>query len=752
MKRFLLISVLMLSIPFSGRCTFDNFYVAWTIFQFPGFGFTDYEGYGYGMDLGSACYNNFPFKVGAYFDYDDFWKGYSDGFKNARAVATQKDDKEMLYYLDLLDEYYRVKNEDYDMTACFYRDYGSEYEVWHYPSKQELAVQKSRLQSIIDKTINYNGKQYQDRFFLLTMRAMFNSGNFVEMCDLWNTKGKNLNLDSSDCKNEIMSRYAGALLRTGNELKAAAIYAELGDKASLNMCFNSNPAQVLELMLQIYANTKHSELIFDMIPENADYITWDLTRTKFYGYDDIQFHNKIVKTTKNFVVEANKLAADPSTDMPNFWKMLAAYFDFYTGNKTIAYQEIEEAINLNGPEYIKTDARNIRLLFYLQTHKRDASYEQFLLNELKWINLGRDSCAIIQNVVIPNLKDKTLIHSFTTHYGDNADQTAKTYANIIRDTAKSELTKYIFENYTNKNYFEYNDVIGTQYISEGNLTKALEYLQNPLAHCTDGIYYYLSNDFTIEPWFLCQSGWYGEYENGFKFSKYSAKDDLEYDVYDFNSSMLWHSLNNTDSIVVPYSLEYIRAEKENAIAEICKNRKVEFCKLALKLKSEYDTTTNKIEKMRLAYQLGTIYYQAREGDCWYLTEYARKTQEWGAIVQVGNFEYFTEYAEVSYPKTNKRFDYLWAAVKYLQEAAKPQNDDFELMENANFALAYICNDVCLSDGYYFFCPDSKKGSIFKSIRNKAYTNLHNNGRYPLPSDITLYLSQCGIYRDFIAYN
>lgn len=643
-------------------------------------------------------------------------------------AARKKNDKEMLDYLNLLNYYRKQRNVDFDFCSDLYRDkykdqgYSDEeindWYSWYYPTKDDLAAEKSKLASVVSKAKAYNGTKYADRYILLAMRAMFQSGQFDELCSYYQQIISKIP-PKSDCLYSIDDLYAGALLRTGHKDEAIEIYAKIGDNVSLTWClvgqFDYNN------LMKTYEKNHNSRAIPWMIVQYINRIEFYLRRDYFYDEADSLQTLAFRNDARKFVERASKIADSKATDSPALWKSAAAYVSYNLGNYSDAKKMIDAAITMQGNASVKENARVCRLLIYASDSNYTPQIADFWLKELKWLKfkLKSDISSYIQNleIITANLKDKylnvavsgmysTICKDDTTGYSvDNGldyfisfdmpgsqDYTSMYYSALASLTADE--TEYFYNNFANRdelskwlwsqiphdaNYF--NDLIGTKYLAEGKFDKAAAYLSKVSTKFLDSqtiAKYMYYRDFRKECWIEHQ--------------------DLG------NNINTWF----TDEAEVP---------------ALKNNPKLDFCNEMITLATK---KIKKSEQPQVDYDMAVRYYQASQyGDCWYLARYYRSSSEYNEKV------------------TPNAVDFVDKAAFYLNRAASSSSDPL-LKEKALYALVGVYSFDNLKKWNYTEYEVDKSSRQYNAIVELAKFETNRK-----PSE---YVYSCDVYQGFVKNN
>lgn len=604
-------------------------------------------------------------------------------------AAKKKNDSEMIEYLRLNNLYRQRRNNDYDFCSNLYKeaygdDYDPEWNDWYYPTKDDLDKAKANFNEVITAAKAYKGTKYADRYILLAMRALFQSGQFDEVIKYYSESLSSIPA-TSDCLLLIDDLYAGALLRTGKKDEAIEIYAKINDNVSLSWCVAGK--YEYKTLMDTYNKNHNSKAIPWIMIQFIDNIDYELGRKEFYDQNDSLHNLAIKRDATNFIAEANRIADSKATDNPSLWKSAAAYCNYRLGKYQDAKKQIDAAMSMAGSASVKENTRMTRLLIYAADKNYTPAYANFMLTELKWLKskVKADVENYIENLetVHNAIADKQLkaavggLHLsicksdpsmyansnglgwfMTSDYESKLDYSSRYFASLCDLTAaetedfynkfatRDELSKWLWGQIEhNQDYF--NDLIGTKYLAEGNYPKATQFLQKvPLTFLDQQAIakYMVYRDFSKAKW-----------------------DGIQLKGSDINN---WYA-----------------NEEEVEIPALTKNPKLEFCK-------EMASLSKQASQPQTAYEIATRIYQAsNDGDCWYLSQYLKSS----------NFEMQSTPSQIDFVKETRR---------HLETAAT--SNDPALKEKALFALAFTS------------VPDSYETREFNYDINKYETKVNRN--------------------------
>lgn len=636
-------------------------------------------------------------------------------------AAKKKNDTEMLEYLRLNNLYRQRRNNDYDLCSNLYKeaygdDYDPEWNDWYYPTKEDLDKAKENLDEVTTAAKNYNGTKYADRYILLAMRAMFQSGQFDEVIKYYSESLSRIPA-ASDCLLLIDDLYAGALLRTGKQDEAMEIYAKINDNVSLSWCVAGK--YEYKTLMDTYNKNHNSKAIPWILIQFIDNIDFELGRKEFYSKDDSLQNIAIKRDADNFIAQANKIADSKATDAPALWKSAAAYCNYRLGNYNDAKKQADAAMSMSGGTSVKENARMTRLLIYAADPNYTPAYASFMLTELKWLRskVKGDIENYIENfeTVLQAVKDKQLkaalggLHAaicktdpmqYAQSNGlgwfmsiDNPgtqDYSSKYFAALCDLSAaettdfynkfdtRDELSKWLWGQIEhNPDYF--NDLIGTKYLAEGDFQKAIPFLQ--------AVPMKFLNEQAIAKYMV--------------FRDYSKPKWVEIQLEGANINT-WFDDGDAE------------------VPALTTNPKLDFCK-------EMVSLLNQASKPEKAYELATRYYQAsNNGDCWHLAHYYHSN----------DYDAKTTSAALDFVKETRR---------HLETAAT--SNDPKLKEKALFALALTSVPDSYETREYNYETDKYETTVNRNHQNfKDYQRLYEFEKGRTPSDM---VSDCDSYDYFV---
>ncbi len=404
---------------------------------------------------------------------DAFWMEYTKGEMEYEGydgeavlkIAEKKGDKEMVAYLNHLNDYLEI---------CYQLK-----DPWTYPTKEELKERKNTLRGLLVAAEKYAGTRLRPQYFLLAMRANMMLKNHAANKDFWQNKASLLG--ESVYKDMMKNIYAGALLNLGNKLEAWNIFTEQGDMESLRWSVRGYAG--LAGMQTVYGLHPNAEVLKFLL---QDYI-YDLCRLCMYSPESTGSEVAVLtKEMQDFAAFSQMVLNEGKTENPSMWLMACAMVHYCTKQYSEAFAEIDRALKAGGTERMKESARCIRLLVSTKSFCLDKKYEKYVAGELNWLdgkamsengsgyyNMARS--LIDEHGIVPMLKKAGRVEmamAFEHNVEDYSSTQVIRYLAFVNGKPKSPLEKYILPK-ADKDADHFNDVIGMKCIAEGKLAEAL---------------------------------------------------------------------------------------------------------------------------------------------------------------------------------------------------------------------------------------------------------------------------------------
>ena len=491
MKKFIIISLLSaLTLPTfaCGWYGTDNYYL-----------FSAYVSKDFKTRVQKICEDNWKAYLGSTEEY--FWFNAEEVTKAAR----QKGDALMVSYVENLQKY----------LDCVDVEQRKQYE-WDYPSKEDIDAQKRNLQAVRNYALSKTKTKLRSQHALLYMRCNMMLGRHQENITFWEQTASQF-IDTV-YKDMMKNIYAGALYKTGQEDKAGEMFAEMDDYQSLmtqyykkrsylaiSQHYKRNPnSKVLPFLLTDFVNNTQEAHDHDLggklfIRDISDQEAWQM----------IQFCELVVREGK--------------TEVPIMWKSAKVWLEYMTGKKKEAMKDIDDAMNLEGTERMKDNARVLKLYITAIEAKQSTDFDDYLATELKWLTEKDEEDGFFNRA-----KYRLTSQALIDHYR-NSPERAIALTKVMQagmekfdiDTLRvDKLEKYLF--YTNtpaknaldkylKSCYHENDtaiseLIGTKYMRLAQWDKAIMWLEHvPVSYYNNNmsneyLCYSLLRNVEVEPW------------------------------------------------------------------------------------------------------------------------------------------------------------------------------------------------------------------------------------------------------------
>ena len=506
-------------------------------------------------------------------------------------TAIRKNDAPTLHYLKTLISYLQI-------IAQLNSD------AWAYPSEDKLDALYKELRSIRNVARGYKKKpQYAQQYMLLEMRCNLALDQPELNKQLWVTEA--YRTPKSVYRDMMKGIFAHALNQEGKRNDAIKIYAALGDMTSIKWLVKD--IRNLQGIKREYAADANSPTLLWLV---QDFVN-NAQETK----DNQDDHNvmRYLEATgiyneeiRQFIAFAQQVVNEGKTSQPAMWQAAAGWLQSMLGNDQEALRMLNQAMKMEGSDRVKDNARVCRLAVLSKNPSMKEAYLSTLHQELKWLvqkdaevrksgdyhyeqmiarfvyshltpgytqmgntNLAAALLAFADSKCI-NVEPGNSLLEARGDYWNLIDQATSAqlinYHTYLASPKASNFEKWLLENAgaaLSEN--EFNDLVGTKFIREGNFQAAIPYLEKvPLS--------YISKQ---------------------NISPYMAQRD-------FNKER-WMGRQPVRNAFEPM--------------QVRSNQKLDFCRKVAALENAPQTPES-------AYQLASLLYQAgRLGDCWYLSRY-----------------------------------------------------------------------------------------------------------------------------------
>ena len=491
MKKFIIISLLSaLTLPTfaCGWYGTDNYYL-----------FSAYVSKDFKTRVQKICEDNWKAYLGSTEEY--FWFNAEEVTKAAR----QKGDALMVSYVENLQKY----------LDCVDVEQRKQYE-WDYPSKEDIDAQKRNLQAVRSYALSKTKSKLRSQHALLYMRCNMMLGRHQENITFWEQTASQF-IDTV-YKDMMKNIYAGALYKTGQEDKAGELFAEMDDYQSLmtqyykkrsylaiSQHYKRNPnSKVLPFLLTDFVNNTQEAHDHDLggklfIRDISDQEAWQM----------IQFCELVVREGK--------------TEVPIMWKSAKVWLEYMTGKKKEAMKDIDDAMNLEGTERMKDNARVLKLYITAIEAKQSTDFDDYLATELKWLTEKDEEDGFFNRA-----KYRLTSQALIDHYRNSPERTIaltkvmqagmekfdidtlrvdklEKYLFYTNTPAKNALDKYLKSCY-HENDTAISELIGTKYMRLAQWDKAIMWLEHvPVSYYNNNmsneyLCYSLLRNVEVEPW------------------------------------------------------------------------------------------------------------------------------------------------------------------------------------------------------------------------------------------------------------
>ena len=491
MKKFIIISLISaLTLP-TFACAWygtDNYYL-----------FSAYVSKDFKTRVQKICEDNWKAYLGSTEEY--FWFNAEEVTKAAR----QKGDALMVSYVENLQKY----------LDCVDVEQRKQYE-WDYPSKEDIDAQKRNLQAVRNYALSKTKTKLRSQHALLYMRCNMMLGRHQENITFWEQTASQF-IDTV-YKDMMKNIYAGALYKTGQEDKAGEMFAEMDDYQSLMTQYYKKRSYLA--ISQHYKRNPNSKvlpfLLTDFVNNTQEAHDHDLGGKLFIRNISDQEALQMIQFCELVVREGK-------TEVPIMWKSAKVWLEYMTGKKKEAAKDIDDAMNLEGTERMKDNARVLKLYITAIEAKQSTDFDDYLATELKWLNEKDEEDGFFNRA-----KYRLTSQALIDHYR-NSPERAIALTKVMQagmekfdiDTLRvDKLEKYLF--YTNtpaknaldkylKSCYHENDtaiseLIGTKYMRLAQWDKAIMWLEHvPVSYYNNNmsneyLCYSLLRNVEVEPW------------------------------------------------------------------------------------------------------------------------------------------------------------------------------------------------------------------------------------------------------------
>lgn len=624
--------------------------------------------------------------------------------------AKKKNDLLMVSYVENLEQYLKCAD--------------ALQESWDYPSKEEIAANQRKLASIRAYAMQKLGSRLRSQHGLLVMRCNMMLGRHKDNVEFWEQKGSNY--IESVYKELMKNIYAGALLKTGRQAEAMSIFVEQGDARSLMACYYDKRS------MAAISKEYHRDANSPVLP----FLVQDFVNNVQDCLDDNMPGKLFVRDIKReealqMCQLCDEVVSEGKTTQPALWKSAQAWIHYLLGSRQQAKQEIDKAVNMDGTDRIRDNARAIRLYITAAQSASNKQLDSYLAKELEWLEgkmqeerlieqgynnhyvevydrlvnqvlvekYGRvqrlsmaaaflgvaDEQEKIANPDIEKARQRKSDYRWNPDYSDSFFAYLDTmkvddlvsYYHYINSKGENELDRWLISRVRHDENF-LKDLIGTKYLRRGEWKNAITWLEQvSLAFInTQNITpYAIKRSYQVEPWLKKQ----------------------------------------------PLNEEELMQENLQART----NQKLDFAREMLQLENGYFLMQG-AQRCQRAYDLAVRYYQASfRGDAWYLTRYGQSCMD---------------------EQRSDEIDFAGITVNLLTTAK--QATSFPLKEKALFALAYVPTDAWYTNDwddktYEYVKHFHKQSRQYLALKELSGFAKQNAAR------VSPFVSRCDVLKQFV---
>ena len=435
--------------------------------------------------------------------------------------AQRQGDALMVSYVRQLQKYLKCVSE-------------AQQDTWDYPTKAQLADRNRRLLAIRSYAQGKLKTRLRSQHALLLMRCNMMLGRHSENVRLW--EGTTSNFINSVYKDMMKNIYAGALLKTGQPDRAAALFAEMGDWASLmTMYYERRSYAAIRAEYERDANSAVLPFLLQDFVNNAQEAVDG--KNDEWGFGGKLFIRDIQESEARQMCEfAKQVVKEGKTQTPQLWQMAKAWLEYLFGNKKQALDDINAAATLAGTPRMNDNARVLRLYITSSQLDADRQYDDYLAGELTWLGEKKQEDGFFRNaydrMVHQVLADQYLranrpevavalynideSYEYQCFIDTTAVEGLKQFIDYAKSPAVTPLESYLKKNLTIDD-MAMNDLVGTKLMRLCKWSEALEWLEKvPLSYYNEKGYrsYATHRTWSVEPWlkrqWLTDAEAYGE--------------------------------------------------------------------------------------------------------------------------------------------------------------------------------------------------------------------------------------------------
>lgn len=622
----------------------------------------------------------------------DNWRAYlgsSEDYyyfdaKEIKDFARKQGDDLMVNYVNNLERYLKCADE---VVA----------ESWDYPTKEDVAQRNRVLNSVLQYANGKLTSRLRSQHGLLVMRCNMLLGKHADNITFWEqTASKFI---ESVYKEMMKNIYAGALYRTGQLDKSGQLFAEMGDWNSLmTQYYKKRSYQAIRQEYQRDPNSAALPFLVQDFVNNAQEAVDEEGPGKLFVRDITK------QEALQMITFAGQVVKEGKSRVPALWLTAQAWLEYMFDNPLNAQGNISRAVTLEGTEWMKNDARVIRLYINSALNTVNAQFDSFVATELEWMErMSRETHdAFYENaldrIVHQHLAEKyakagrietsmgLLAATHASEYGYALDtlnvHALQSFLQYFDANSSNPLDKFLSTRISNDN-IQMDDLIGTKYLRICQWEEAVKWLSKvPMS-----------------------------YYNRRGYALYAARRAPDVELW---VKRQWLPAG----MEYEYTEQHMTTNPKISFATDMKNREAQLPRLKGK------------DYQQACYDLAVRYAQASYvGDCWFLM---RDGKSWDDTVRVNET------------------DLIAKAVDLLHKAS--QTTDVQLKERVLFALSFVYfnNDRWFREEY-----DRSTGKFVTiaqptTDQYQAFTVLADFERTN-PKGVSTYVSRCDEYIQFRKY-
>ena len=357
MKRFIitnLLATLVLPILACGWFDTHNYYL-----------FNVYDQTDFRERVETICDNNWKIYLGM---NDDEWFSFSSKKEDIINAARQKGDALMVSYVQNLDKYLDCSS---DVRS----------EAWDYPTKEQIAKRTKTLQNIRTYAQSKLKTRLRSQHALLFMRCNMLLGNHQENVTFWEQTASQY--IETVYKEMMQNIYAGALYKTGQEIKAGELFAEMGDYNSLmTQYYKKRSYFAIQREYRLNPNSKVLPFLLEDFVNNAQEAD-DLVKSQngeySIAYGGKLFIRDLTRDEVNQMIAfCGEVVSEGKTETPALWQGAKAWLEYMFGNKQQALDDITKAGLMKGTQRMEDNVRALRIYIASAISPKNTDFDNWL--------------------------------------------------------------------------------------------------------------------------------------------------------------------------------------------------------------------------------------------------------------------------------------------------------------------------------------------------------------------------------------